>query len=245
LGQNAAIRYSDRVRFPSIAVASGLVAGSLAVFACGDLFHATDWETLCDHDASAPGCGSGGGKTTGHTSASSTGSGKGVSGGTSGSGGSGGGPDPCNAYCSQIVDGCVNDDPQYFSKMNCENVCESIPHMNDPKTDDIPCRENYAVKVATDTSFCGAAGPSGAGKCGPVCDAYCALMTNRCPSVVGGPSQCGTTCATYDATKPYSTAVVSGNSFACRLSWAVKAFDDATVCPNAGPDSTVCVDGDM
>jgi hypothetical protein len=235
------------VRLPSIAVASGLVAGSLVVVACGDLFHATDWETLCDHDAGAPGCNVGGGKTTGHTASSSAASGAGGNGGTSasGGGGAGGGPDPCNAYCSEVVDGCMTTDPQYLSQSNCLHICDKIPHIGPAMADDIPCRETYAAKVATDPTACEAAGPGGAGKCGPLCDAYCLLMTIRCPSSINGASQCAMDCMTFDKTTPYSTSVVSGNSFACRLAWAVKAFEDATLCMNAAPDSPVCVDADM
>jgi hypothetical protein len=232
------------VRFPSFAIAAGLVSAAALVVSCGDLFHDTNWESLCDHDASAAGCNNGGGKTTSSHSSSHASTG---SGGTaaSGGGGMGGGPDPCNHYCNEVVDGCMVSAPQYPSKMNCNNVCEAIPHQNDPNTDDIPCREDFASQVATNPLLCEAAGPGAADMCGPLCDAYCGLMTVRCSSVFPGVKECADACKLYDKTEPYTINVVSGNNFACRLAFAVKAFDDTMNCVDAGPMSTACVDGDM
>ncbi len=235
------------MRFPSLAIAAGLVSAAALVASCGDLFHGTNWETLCDSDASAPGCNTGGGKTTGHTSSSRASTGSGGSGGASasGGGGMGGGPDPCNQYCNEVVDGCMTDAPQYFSKMNCNNVCEVIPHGKGQMTDNIPCREEFASQVAIDTTKCEDAGPGAAGKCGPRCDSYCALMTARCQTIFSSITVCADACQLYDKSVPFTINVVSGNNLACRLSFAVKSFDDAVNCVNAGPMSTACVDGDM
>ena len=156
----------------------------------------------------------------------------------------GGAPDPCNHYCNQVVDGCMVDSPQYFSKANCNNVCEVIPPTGDPMTDDIPCREAYASKVATDPTQCEAAGPGPAGKCGPRCDAYCALMTARCQTIFTGAPECASACNLYDKSVPFTINVVTGNNLACRLSFAVKSFDDAMNCIDAGPNSTACVNSD-
>jgi hypothetical protein len=235
------------VRLSSTAVVAGFVAGAALVVACGDLFHGTNWETLCDHDASAPRCAVGGGTPSGSTSSSHATSGSGGSGGSGGTSANGGGgsADPCLSYCSKVFPGCMASTPQYETQSNCLNVCEILPHMNVPMADDIPCRAKYAAKVAGNPSLCVEAGPGGGGKCGPICDTYCALMETRCPGEVGSASQCATSCMTYDPSIPYSTAVQTGNNLACRLYWAVQAVDDSMVCVNAGPGSPVCVDADM
>jgi hypothetical protein len=217
------------------------VAGALVV-SCGDLFHGTDWETLCGRDPSARGC------PESTTSSSHASSGVGGSGGSGGSstpmGGNGSGGDPCSSYCATVVNDCVGATSQYETSASCEHICEILPHVDVPKADDIPCREGYAAKVKN-PSLCAAAGPGGDGKCGTLCDAYCAIMGKNCGPFVGTTAVCGKACEKqYANSVPYSTTVQSGNNLACRLYWAIQSIEDNTMCKNASDDSAVCVDGE-
>ena len=77
--------------------------------------------------------------------------------------------------------------------------------------------------VSAPATHCIHAGPSGGGSCGASCEDFCALTTAICPTQYPALASCMTSCAGFNATRPYTALVTSGNNFACRMYHATAA----------------------
>jgi hypothetical protein len=180
--------------------------------------------------------GSGGSSTqsSGGTQSGST-AGKGSSdNGGEGGNDSGSSGDACDQYCSEIQTACTGEAEQYRDEAQCLKICHFFPMGQDGGSDDnsVSCRLKYLTKTryalgAEVTAYCRQAGPSGDGKCGTDCEAFCSVMMQVCtPDMAGdnhfaSQAECMSTCNGLPApTVHYSTldpAVSDGNSSLCRL----------------------------
>jgi hypothetical protein len=157
-----------------------------------------------------------------------------------GEGGSGGDDsgnepmDPCETYCDEMNDQCQGAAAQYIDKNQCLKVCRLFPAgvSDGPDDNSVACRLKYAQKAhyalgSEVTAYCRQAGPSGEGRCGSVCEAFCSLMATVCTEDTAGPSHfasnedCRSTCETLPpASVSYSTSdplIADGNHALCRL----------------------------
>jgi hypothetical protein len=176
---------------------------------------------------------------------------KGGSGGTTSKGGSAGKPsndgnageagdssgmpaDPCDEYCDEMEADCTGDAAQYRDRAQCMTICHFFPVGDASQSDEnsSECRLKYVRKAryglgAEVTDYCRQAGPSGEGKCGSACDAFCSVMMQVCTEEsspdwhFASESDCLTTCGALPAASvPYSAndpAVSDGNHALCRL----------------------------
>lgn len=188
----------------------------------------------------SPGPGQGG---TGGTSSHSTGgthsgsgsAGKGSDdhGGAAGDDNSGPSADPCDDYCDEMQEECTGEAEQYHDRAQCMTICHFFPVGDDDDDDNsVACRLKYVKKTqyglgAEVTNYCRQAGPSGDGKCGTSCEAFCSVMMEVCTATSAGANHFESTAACLEAcnalpapTVHYSDmdpAVSDGNHALCRL----------------------------
>ncbi len=173
----------------------------------------------------------GSGATTTHGGGSDT---TGESGDAGAGGETGGTVDPCDEYCSGVQTNCAGNDEQYRDRDQCSTICHMLPQGTPGGSDDdsIACRLKYVDKMryangSELSGYCHQAGPSGDGRCGSVCEAYCALMAEVCTPESAGAyhfasdADCMQTCSglpaapvSYSSTNP---EVSDGNHALCRL----------------------------
>jgi len=155
--------------------------------------------------------------------------------GEGGNAGADDGPeDPCETYCNEMDAQCQGAAVQYIDKNQCLRVCALFPPgtSNGPDENSVACRMKYAKKAhyalgSEVTAYCHQAGPSGEGRCGNVCQAFCSLMVSVCTAETAGAyhfasnEECLTTCeALPPASVSYSSSdplVADGNHALCRL----------------------------
>jgi hypothetical protein len=142
--------------------------------------------------------------------------------------------DPCDEYCDEMESDCTGDAAQYRDRAQCMTICHFFPRGDAAQDDEnsSECRLKYVRKAryglgAEVTAYCRQAGPSGDGKCGSVCDAFCSVMMQVCTEQsspdnhFASESDCLATCGALPAASvPYSTndpAVSDGNHALCRL----------------------------
>jgi hypothetical protein len=135
---------------------------------------------------------------------------------------------PCLDYCNTVQTSCTGKSAQYASQVACLAVCEQLPAGTVGATsgNSVQCRVGRAQLAATTgepANYCFSAGPGGGGVCGTDCDAYCTLMTAKCPTELGNLAQCRTSCSLVpDLSLPptnlrYDASQQSGDSLQCRL----------------------------
>jgi len=191
-------------------------------------------------DAQEPGKGGTGG--SGGTGAHSTGgthSGPGSAGDGSGAhqgeagGDSGPSADPCDDYCDEMQSECTGEAEQYRDRAQCIKICHFFPlGSDDGDENSVACRLKYVKKTqyglgAEVTNYCREAGPSGDGKCGTSCEAFCSVMMQVCTEETAGENHFASAAACLEtcnglpaATVHYSNndpAVSDGNHALCRL----------------------------
>ena len=142
--------------------------------------------------------------------------------------------DPCDEYCDEMQSECTGEAEQYRDRAQCMKICHFFPlgKDGDPDANSVACRLKYVKKTeyglgAEVTGYCRQAGPSGDGKCGTDCEAFCSVMMQVCTEAIAGPNHFASTedcLATCDAlpapTVHYSNndpAVSDGNHALCRL----------------------------
>ncbi len=183
------------------------------------------------------------------------GGGGGSVGGSAGAGGGGGGGGvedasaECVAYCDALGAGCPGADAQYPSDATCLASCALFPEGDaaDPTGNTLACRASYAALAATgggDPSIdaCAAAGPSGGGLCGTLCEGYCALALGACtdPPLYADEAECLAACEAFPTRPAYDPFVGEGDSYACRLAHATHAALYAPQCVHVGANSNLC-----
>jgi hypothetical protein len=142
--------------------------------------------------------------------------------------------DPCDEYCDEMQSECTGEAEQYRDRAQCMKICHFFPlgKDGDPDANSVACRLKYVKKTeyglgAEVTAYCRQAGPSGDGKCGTDCEAFCSVMMQVCTEEIAGPNHfastedCLATCNGLPApTVHYSNndpAVSDGNHALCRL----------------------------
>jgi len=187
-------------------------------------------------ETSAPSSGGSSARGTGGTSSSSGSGGKAPTnqGGEGGDEGEHHSEDPCDDYCDEMQSECTGEAEQYRDRMQCLKICHFFPvgEEGDPDSNSVACRLKYLKKTeyglgAEVTAYCRQAGPSGDGKCGTDCEAFCSVMMQVCTEDTAGPNHfasadaCLATCNGLPApTVHYSNndpAVSDGNHALCRL----------------------------
>jgi hypothetical protein len=155
---------------------------------------------------------------------------------TGGEGGETTGPsaDPCDDYCDEMQSECTGEAEQYRDRAQCMKICHFFPLGDEEGEDDnsVACRLKYVKKTeyglgAEVTAYCRQAGPSGDGKCGTTCEAFCSVMMQVCTEDTAGPNHfaneaaCLAACNGLPApTVHYSNndpAVSDGDHALCRL----------------------------
>src|SRR5262249_39175436 len=144
----------------------------------------------------------------------------------------------CTAYCDTIFSACVGLNQQYYSKPACLHSCAAWPTGTsvDGGETDVSCHAWHADQaVANPDAHCMAARPTGGDVCGAHCDDFCTIALAVCTGahqVYATKQTCLEQCATFATSPPYSAAVQSGNSFACRTYHLTLASIDPDHCPH-------------
>jgi hypothetical protein len=199
---------------------SGIIAVGLLAFA------GCDGETETTTTAATTAA-----STTGMPGSTSTGTG-----GTGGGGGAGGGTaDACQGYCDTIMDNCKDVNVQYMDAATCLGTCKMLPPgaAGDQMGNTVQCRTYHAGAPATMNAamHCTHAGPGGDDFCGNNCESFCSIATKTCATQWPDMTTCLTTCGGFDKMPKYSSSVIAGNSFACRLyHLTVATVDPASHC---------------
>ncbi len=156
--------------------------------------------------------------------------------------------DVCPEYCGLIQDVCQDELQQYQSGEICLGVCAALPPgtADDQLGNTAGCRRFQSVQAAeSPSSFCGPAGPTGAGVCGAECEAFCGLAMELCTGDMAQwddvPS-CIVDCMQFPNDVPYNSMVVEGDSYACRsYHLTVAALDPVVHCPHIALRSPPCM----
>ncbi len=177
----------------------------------------------------------------------------GVGGGGAGGGGGGGGAEDasaeCVAYCDALGEGCAGADAQYPSEATCLASCALFPAGDaaDPTGNTLACRASYAALAVSGggdpaIDACAAAGPSGGGVCGTLCEGYCVLAMGACkdPPLYVDEAECLAACEGFPSRPSYDPFVGEGDSYACRLAHATHATVYAPQCAHVGAESNLC-----
>ena len=153
----------------------------------------------------------------------------------------------CTDYCNIIQANCAGSNQQYTSPPSCVAVCAEIPKgmVGEGSGNTLGCRISHATLAASDPiTHCTHGGPGGDGACGSNCTGFCTVALEVCTGAnqqYASMSACMTECATFPTTPKYSTGVVSGNSFACRLYHLTQAAVDPSVhCGHIVANSPTC-----
>ena len=142
------------------------------------------------------------------------------------------GQSACGSYCGAMLQAC----PDAFLNMaHCMKVCSLYPAecpsggrgAVNTNCNALSCRMQQLNQVSG--ARCSAAGPSGGGVCGSVCEGYCNIMPQECKDEVDAAS-CVESCAVlpnYGEEQQWDT-----NTFQCRMTHATLAVHDSTYhCP--------------
>gem|GEM_PF-423280 len=152
----------------------------------------------------------------------------------------------CENYCSTYFTNCgAEENNQYTNEADCLAFCAAsgIPTGTDPLTETggntVACRIYHATAAADNAALhCPHAGKDGGTLCGSLCENYCDLLENICPTQFGGDyfdsADCVTSCGN-DFAADANFGVGSGNSVQCRFYHATVAAADA-----AGDNSVHC-----
>jgi hypothetical protein len=170
------------------------------------------------------------------------------SGGTPANGGSSGSTSvvlSCPTYCTAVQLSCSTESvKQYKSDQSCTASCAAflLGSEQDTTGNTLGCRAHYATLATTDAAAnCAAAGPSGGGKCGTNCDAYCALMARVCPTVFDDDALCRTACQAMAGVDEVAYRYgLSGDNLQCRIyhaTFGAEGFPEIH-CPHASPVPT-------
>jgi hypothetical protein len=167
----------------------------------------------------------------------------------------------CAHYCATSLANCATMEVQYSSLASCMGVCAAFTPgvVGDTSGNTLACRLYHTTAAATmpGMKHCIHGGPAGYAICGTSqCEAFCQIAASACtganqqwPSTAA----CMSDCAMFPGAVPnvpagapdYSTAVASGNSFACRMYHLTVAASDAASaamhCPHIVLASPVCM----
>ena len=153
----------------------------------------------------------------------------------------------CDEYCQTVLDVCLDDNAQYTTLSQCQQICAhmNVGNVEDTAGNTLSCRDHFALEAIEATSVhCRSAGPGGNGVCGTNCESFCQLQNEVC---IGANQQfssvaaCMSVCAGFDNTIPYSSSVLGGNSLSCRISHlSLASGAPDTHCPHIAADSPVC-----
>ncbi len=164
----------------------------------------------------------------------------------------------CASYCDAVTVSCQGADAQYEGRAACEIMCGAAttqgpggatwwargPAGRDADT--LDCRQTYAEKAAlvSPGPNCAAAGPSGGGRCGSLCESYCDAALGLCQgdlALFGDREACLSSCAALDQTG--TPGDLTGDTVPCRLSYLAMGFAYAApevFCAAAAPLGGVC-----
>lgn len=133
----------------------------------------------------------------------------------------------CTSYCSTVMANCTvaNSQAQYNDVNTCMATCATFAPgtLADTSGDTLGCRLYHAGAPAASMPavHCEHAGPLGGDQCIPTggseCDSFCNEAIDICPTEWPELATCKTTCMGIPNTTPYTSAVMSGNSLACRM----------------------------
>lgn len=87
---------------------------------------------------------------------------------------------PCDAYCTVMVEACVDAYPSFD---NCMTACGLLPRAaTDTDANSVECRNKYALQAQAEFSVeaCNAASFASDGTCGEPCETYCQQVQNHC-----------------------------------------------------------------
>jgi hypothetical protein len=151
----------------------------------------------------------------------------------------------CTDYCSTIQTACMGSNQQYPSVVECLHSCAGLPRTDAVSSNTIACRLAHAgfAQTIDPVVHCPHAGPAGDGVCGTNCESFCSLASTACPAIYQQfAPDCMTACNNFMMTPPrYTTAAVTGNTFACRMyHLTLAAVDPITHCPHIKVMSDVC-----
>ncbi len=153
----------------------------------------------------------------------------------------------CTDYCDTIQAACTGGLSQYPSQAACLEACQALPPgtLADGSGNTVGCRLYHAtVAGSAPNPHCYHAGPGGAGVCGSDCAGFCDIAQFSCTagnSQYASEAACLSECAGFPASPPYSTAVVSGDSLACRMYHLMVATEfPAAHCSHIIESSTTC-----
>lgn len=155
----------------------------------------------------------------------------------------------CSEYCTLVDDHCTGSLSQYAGRLECERVCATLPAGSDDDVagNTVGCRTFHAVSAAEDPQMhCAHAGPAGGGVCGGDCESFCTIAMDACTGELApwpDFEACTADCGGFARTPAYSSAVMSGDSYACRLYHAtLAALQPEPHCSHIGLVSDVCTD---
>ena len=151
-------------------------------------------------------------------------------------------PPTCAEYCDAIASACTGANAQFASDAACGDYCAGSAWApgtpGDVSGNTLSCRLSQAEAAALDPDLCAAAGPTGGGLCGTLCESYCPAAAALCPTIFATDAECAQACAGWEDGE-YGTP--EGDTKHCRLQVLALALTDDTVCAEAGPDSDTCV----
>ena len=173
----------------------------------------------------------------------------------------GGGPPSCAAYCTASLANCASMEPQYTDMASCMGTCAAFTPgtRTDTSGNTLGCRVYHTGAAASmpGMEHCLHGGPAGYGVCGTSqCEAFCQIAQHSCTGANqqwASTAACMTDCAMFAGSTPdmpagapdYSTAEMSGNSFACRMYHLTVASSSASLatmhCPHIVRASPVCM----
>ncbi|MDC0742130.1 hypothetical protein [Polyangium mundeleinium] len=197
------------------------------------------------------GCGDENSGGSGGSGGSGASGGTGGTGGMGGSGGSGGSAAvDCDKYCTDIAANCTGENQQYADKASCMGSCTGLPadgKDGDAAGNTMQCRVYHTSAATGDpATHCQHGGPSGGATCGSLCQAFCSLAVETCPTQWPQEGECMTSCMGWTAANmTYNAAnFTAGNTTECRLYHLTVAASDetaaATHCPHTIAMSDTC-----
>lgn len=152
----------------------------------------------------------------------------------------------CASYCRVVQTNCATETvKQYKSDESCTSSCAAflLGSVKDTSGNTLGCRAQYATLAAIDPAAnCAAAGPSGGGRCGTNCDAYCALMARVCPTVFDDDASCRSACRQMAGVDDVAyRSATGGDTLQCRIyhaTFGAEGFPELH-CPHASPVPTM------
>ena len=152
----------------------------------------------------------------------------------------------CEDYCRLNLAACAEDHAGYEDEEQCLAVCEHIPPGDggdEGGQDTVGCRIAHSHNAFDDASIhCPHAGPAGAEPCGNGnnCEGYCRTVQAACgqgfESAFDSPEACKTACEMLNGAQDgYSVSLgrQGGDTYACRMLHAARAFADDAHCAAA------------